>query len=191
MKRKKLDNKILLHICCAPDSTAATEYLREKGFRVIGYYYNPNMDSTEEDIKRFKETEKVAGLMNFELYGDYGDIKDRELWSGKITGLEDLDEGGTRCFICFRFRLEKTAEKARELGLNRFTTTLTVSPHKNATLINLIGNKIAADYGLEFYDTNFKKKNGFIKSLEYSRKLNLYRQNYCGCIFSKNKDKNE
>ncbi|MDD3626605.1 MAG: epoxyqueuosine reductase QueH [bacterium] len=185
MKRKNLKKNILLHICCAPDSTTAVENLKEKGYEVIGYYYNPNMDSPEEDIKRFNDTVKVSKEMNFELIGDYGDIKDRDEWMNEVKNLGNLDEGGTRCFYCFRFRLRKTAVKAKEIGTDLFTTTLTVSPHKNASLINCMGEEIARENEIEYFNANFKKNNGFKKSLEYSRKFKLYRQNYCGCIFSR------
>ncbi|MCK4665820.1 epoxyqueuosine reductase QueH [Candidatus Dependentiae bacterium] len=185
MKKEKVKKeKILLHICCAPDATYPSELL-SNNFEVIGYYYNPNMDSDEEDKKRFEETKKVSDLFKFELINSRGNIKDREEWNNAIAGLENLPEGGTRCFKCIEFRLKKTAEKAKEKNIKVFTTTLTVSPHKNAFLINSIGKNIAEKFNLEFLKSNFKKNNGLKKTLEYSKEFNLYRQKYCGCIFSK------
>lgn len=186
MKRKKHKPKILLNICCGPDATYPFTVL-DPEFEVIGYFYNPNIDTTEEERKRFNETVRVAEHFGFKLIDECCLEQDRKEWRDFIKGLESMPEGGTRCFKCILFRLRKTAEKAGELNIPAFTTTLTISPHKNAALINSVGKNLAREFGLQYLETNFKKKNGFKKSLEFSRELNLYRQNYCGCEFSKHK----
>lgn len=186
MKKMKHNKKILLNICCAPDATYPYTVLADE-FEVIGYFYNPNIDTVKEERKRFNETKKVAAHFGFRLIQDCCNEHDRKQWRDFVKGLESIPEGGTRCFKCLVFRMKKTAEKAKALNIPVFTTTLTVSPHKNATLINFIGNNLAGELGLEYLETNFKKQDGFKKTLEYSRQLNLYRQNYCGCEFSKKK----
>ncbi|RLG58102.1 MAG: recombinase [Candidatus Hydrothermarchaeota archaeon] len=173
--------KLMLHACCAPCATHVVKVLREK-YEVIVYFYNPNIHPEEEYHLRMKNMIKLAELYDFPLIiGDY----DVELWFERIKGFEKEKEGGERCKLCFELRLEKTAKLAKELGMPIFATTLTISPHKNAEVINSIGKKIAKKYNIKFFEADFKKKNGFKKSVEESKRLNLYRQNYCGCIFSK------
>lgn len=184
---KKRD--LLLHSCCGPCSTSVIERLTDE-FDVTVFFYNPCItDEVEyqrrrkaqiEYIKRFND-ENMGKVRVLFKEGDYRPGSFFELVKGK----EGEPEGGARCTLCFKQRLEKTAETANLSGYEIFGTTLTVSPHKNFTLISEIGNGIALRYGLTFLDRDFKKKNGFARSVELSKKYGLYRQNYCGCEYSK------
>jgi len=179
MKEEPL-KEILLHICCAPDATAVVERLNAK-FSVTGFFYNPCIWPEEEYIKRLNETKKVAEIMGFHLLeGEY----EIEKWNDKIKGLEDEPEGGKRCFECYFMRLDKTAEVASRKGIEFFTTTLSISPHKNFDKILEIGKNIEKIRGVQFYGENFKKMNGFKRSVELSKSFGLYRQKYCGCKYS-------
>lgn len=171
---------ILLHICCAPDTTHSIEVL-SRNFEVSGYFYNPNIEPPNEYLRRLKETEKIAEILCVPLHkGDYCP----ELWYKETEGLEKEPEGGKRCIVCYRMRLEATAKFAKHMGFQWFTTTLTISPHKNSRIIFDIGKELGLKYGVDFLDIDFKKANGFRKSVERSRRLRLYRQDYCGCIYS-------
>ena len=180
---------ILLHSCCGPCSTAVVEQLAEE-FDVTVFFYNPcitdeaeyqkRRDAQIEYIKKFNE-ENMGKTVVFFKESDY-----RPGSFYKLTeGHENDSEGGARCRICFQQRMEKTAEVASLSGFDFFTTTLTVSPHKNFKIISEIGKTLALRYGLTFLDRDFKKKNGFGRSVELSKKYGLYRQNYCGCEYSK------
>ncbi len=171
---------LLLHICCAPCATHTLEQLR-KDFNVTGFFYNPNIQPEAEFKRRLEETKRLAALMDFTIiFLEEGQDK----WSESTKAYEDEPEGGQRCSICYKFRLEKTAQFAKAKGFAWFTTSLTISPHKRASIINDIGNELADNYGINFYNADFKKKNGFKKSSELSKKYQLYRQSYCGCLFS-------
>ncbi|MCX7698281.1 MAG: epoxyqueuosine reductase QueH [Candidatus Goldbacteria bacterium] len=174
--------KILLNVCCAPDATHSINVLQEEGFHVITYFYNPNIHPENEYKRRFLDMIKLAKQINIEniTHVPY----DLEEWKKRCDKYAGEKEGGKRCIECFKLRLKKTAEKAKELGIEIFATTLTISPHKNAELINKIGKEIANEFGIKYYESNFKKKDGFKKSIELSKKYNLYRQNYCGCVYS-------
>ena len=177
--------KILLHTCCACCATHSINALRDEGYEVVTFFYNPNIHPAEEYTARLADMKRLAeetGIENIEP-APYDD----KIWFELTKGLEKEPEGGRRCEICFEMRLEKTAEYAREPGIETFATTLTISPHKDAGLINKLGRKAAEKYGVEYYGSNFKKKNGFKKSIELSRKHGLYRQNYCGCIYSQSR----
>lgn len=170
--------KILLHVCCAVCVAYCSEKLRQEGHEVTGFFYNPNIQPPGEYLKRLEEAEQLARGQNFPLIvGDYN----LDAWSRRIKGWEKEPEGGKRCLQCFGLRLEATAKVAKEKGFSAFTTTLTVSPHKNAELINEIGSDIAN--GL-FLARDFKKQDGFKKTQELARKYNLYHQDYCGCTYS-------
>ncbi|MBC7185583.1 MAG: epoxyqueuosine reductase QueH [Calditrichaeota bacterium] len=172
---------ILLLACCAPDATVAIERL-SPDWEVTVFFYNPNIHPRAEYELRLAEMQKVAEAMQVPLIaGPYED----ELWFATVRGLEGEPERGRRCHVCFRMRLEATARQATELGVSVFTTTLTVSPHKDARTIFALGQELAAQYGLEFLAANFKKQDGFKRSIELSKALGLYRQNYCGCLFSR------
>ena len=173
--------KLLLHTCCAPCVTVPLERLSES-FNVTCYFYNPNIHPKREYRQRLEELKGLLEDLNVDLViGEY-DVKQ---WFDAVKGLEHEPEGGKRCEVCFRFRLERTAKIAAERGFDCFTTVMSISPHKNAKLLNEIGNELSREYGVEYIEANFKKKDGFKRSVELSRKYNLYRQDYCGCIFSK------
>ena len=177
--------KLLLHSCCAPCSSYVLSYLSDY-FKITVLYYNPNISDESEYNKRKSEQIRLIS----ELPSKYPiEIIDRGYEPEKFfeisKGLEDVPEGGERCFGCYRLRLEKAAEAAKELGFDWFCTTLSISPLKNAKKINEIGNELAEKYGVKFLPSDFKKKEGFKRSIELSRKYDLYRQNYCGCVYSK------
>ncbi len=175
---------VLLHVCCAPDSTAVFERL-SPDFEVFGFFHNPNIDPANEYHKRLAEARKVAQELGFPLIVP---AFDPESWRRAVEGLEDEPEGGDRCAVCFRVNLRATARKAQELGIPFFTTTLTISPHKDSERILRIGREAGLEFGVSFLGENFKKRDGFKRSLELSRDLGLYRQGYCGCRFSLRKD---
>ena len=176
---------VLLRSCCATCSSYVIEYLSEY-FHLTIFYYNPNISPREEYDKRKNEQVRLIKEMNTKYSVDIIDCDyDNDLYEVKIKGLENEPERGRRCDVCFNLRLEKTAYKAKELNYDYFATTLTVSPYKNAVLINEIGLAIGNDFGINYLVSDFKKKNGYKRSIELSHEYNLYRQNYCGCKYSK------
>ncbi len=179
-----MKEKILLHCCCAPDATHSINVLREKDFFVIAFFYNPNIHPEGEYIKRKNDMEKVKEFMEIENINDV--IYDKDRWHQICDVFADEKEGGKRCELCFKMRIEETAKKAKEKNIDYIATTLTISPHKNAELINKTGEEICKKYSIKYLPTNFKKQDGFKKSIELSKKFGLYRQNYCGCIYSLN-----
>lgn len=185
---------LLLHSCCAPCSSYVLEYLSQY-FQITVYYYNPNISEQEEYEKRVAEQKRLFNKMN-EVHakenvhrtypidiieGDYAPQRFLE----QSKGLEACAEGGVRCFHCYELRLEETAKKAQERKADYFATTLTISPLKNAEKINEIGYRLAAKYQINWLPSDFKKKEGYKQSIELSKEYELYRQNYCGCIYSK------
>lgn len=187
LKRDGKREKLLLHSCCAPCSTACLERITD-AFITTVYYYNPNIDTEKEYDLRAKEQVKLCKQLNIDcIVEEYG----KQNFLTTVSGLESAPEGGVRCEKCFYLRLKKTAEKAKELGFDYFTTTLTVSPLKNATKLNDIGKLIEEETGVKFLPTDFKKRGGYLRSVELSKKYGLYRQNYCGCEFSKNSVPND
>lgn len=175
------ENKILLHACCATCSAYPTEKLFELDFEPVVYFYNPNIYPEAEYLKRLNELKLHLDKKNIEYIEDKYET---EVWDEYVKGLEQEPEKGKRCEKCFELRLQKTAQKTKELGLNTFTTTLTVSPHKNSKIIFEIANKIAKKENLNFLELNFKKENGFLKTMQIAKEENFYRQNYCGCKYS-------
>lgn len=172
--------KILLHICCAPCSTHVFRALAEE-FEVVGFFYDPNIQPRAEYEARLCETRRLAESFGFKLItGEY----DSELWNKSVSGLEGEREGGERCRVCYRVRLARAAEAARDEGCEYLATTLTVSPHKRAAVINPLGETEAKKTGVKFYAADFKKRDGFKKSCQLSNELGLYRQGYCGCLHS-------
>ena len=181
-----MDNKpkLLLHICCVGCGVYVSQLL-EQDYEVMLFFYNPNIWPAEEYGKRLVEAEKVAKQFDLAIIkGDY----EHEEWFKEVRGHENDPERGERCLICYKFRLEKAFKKAEELNCDYLTTTLTTSPHKDALAINKIGNELAASYNIKFLNQDFKKQDGFKKSSALSRELGLYRQNYCGCEFSKSRN---
>ena len=191
--KEKQRPELLLHSCCAPCSSYVLEYLSQY-FDITVFYYNPNIYPQEEYEKRVEEqknllrTMQLKGKVKF-LQGEYNP----RIFFDSVCGMETEPEGGKRCFQCYELRLRETARFAREHGFDYFTTTLSISPYKNAAKLNEIGSKLSQEYQVSFLPSDFKKKNGYKRSIELSREYNLYRQDYCGCIFSvrKEKDKNE
>lgn len=173
--------KLLLHSCCGPCSTVVIERLKGR-FDVTVFYCNPNIEPLEEYEKRKEEQKKVCKFFNIPFVDvDY----DNSSWREFVSGLENEKEGGKRCEKCFVFRLKQTAEYAKAHNFDVFATTLSVSPHKNTEVINSVGKQISQELDIEFLDESFKKKDGYLRSINLSKELNLYRQNYCGCLFSK------
>ena len=173
--------KLLLQICCAPDATVAIERLKEE-YDITLFFYNPNIHPEKEYKKRAIEVQRLSPQKGLQCVVEH---YDDELWFELTKGLENEPEKGRRCSVCFRMRLQKTAEYAKQNGFDMFATVLTVSPHKNAELINRIGNEISQTIGIPYLESNFKKKDGFKRSIELSRKFGLFRQDYCGCTFSR------
>ncbi|MDO4743060.1 MAG: epoxyqueuosine reductase QueH [bacterium] len=177
--------RLLLHSCCAPCSSSVLEYLNQY-FEITLYYYNPNITPESEFEKRFAELERFCVTAGYRdkiklIRGCY----ETGLFEQLAEGLENEAEGGDRCERCYRLRIEKTAQLAKAEKFDYFTTTLSVSPYKNAQKLNQIGKEIAEQYKVEYLFSDFKKKNGYKRSCELSREYGLYRQNYCGCKYSK------
>ena len=178
-----MKKKLLLHSCCGPCSTAVIDRLKDE-FDLTILYYNPSIYPQEEYIHRFEEQKRYAKECGLKIEVIDGGYTDCEMFYTAYAGHEDEPEGSKRCEICFRLRLNKTAEFAKTHSFEIFATTLTVSPHKNATLINQIGTELGAKHNIEYLQADFKKKDGFLTSIKLAKKFNLYRQNYCGCKFS-------
>ena len=188
IEREKSEGKIsslFLHSCCAPCSSYVLEYLSQY-FSITVFYYNPNIYPEEEYWKRVKEQERLIGDMPFAHPVSFQEgAFEKERFYAAVKGLEHIPEGGERCKKCFRLRLSEAARLAAEGGFDYVATTLTISPMKNAQMLNAIGEEMAQKYGVKWLPSDFKKKNGYKRSTELSREYGLYRQNYCGCVFSK------
>ena len=177
--------KLLLHSCCAPCSSACIERLTNF-FDITILYYNPNIEPYEEYLKRKKEEirfiKEYPNIHKLDIIDcDY----DNDLFLNIATGLEEEPERGKRCLKCYNLRMEYTAKKAKELGYDYFATTLTLSPLKDSQVLNKIGYALSKKYDISYLPSDFKKQNGYKRSIELSKKYNLYRQNFCGCIYSK------
>lgn len=188
---EKKPPRLLLQACCAPCLSYVLEYLSQY-FDITVYYYNPNISPESEFEKRFAEIKRLIKEMPVKnevklikgvyRYEDFLDV---------AAGLEEAPEGGERCFKCYRLRLEKTAELARDEGFDCFCTTLSISPLKNSQKLNEIGQELAEKYGVKWLPSDFKKKEGYKRSIELSREYNLYRQNFCGCVYSRSEEEKE
>lgn len=177
---------LLIHSCCAPCSSYVLEYLREY-FEIVVFFYNPNITEEIEYKKRVTQQEefiKSFNRVNNEIVFQEGTYQP-ECFLDLAKGLEREPEGGLRCMKCYELRLRETAKIAKEQKFAYFTTTLTISPMKNAGKLNEIGNNLAKEYGVKFLASDFKKNNGYKRSIELSKEYDLYRQDYCGCIYSK------
>ena len=189
-KPENKGKRLFLHSCCAPCSSYVLEYLC-RFFRITVFYYNPNITADEEYLKRVEEQKRLIKTMNERKYEDAFPIEivegdyDKNIFFDNVKGLENCKEGGERCFVCYELRLRETARLAKERESDYFTTTLTISPLKNAGKINEIGERLEKEMGVAFLPSDFKKKNGYKRSIELSKEFDLYRQDYCGCIFSK------
>ena len=182
--------RLLLHSCCGPCSSYVLEYLSHY-FDITVYYYNPNISPAAEFTHRAEEQQKLIAQMPLEgevscIVGEY----DPETFFAMAKGREQEPEGGQRCFDCYTLRLKKTAEAAKAGGFDYFTTTLSISPLKNAAKINEIGEELAEIYHVQHLPSDFKKKNGYKRSIELSHEYDLYRQNYCGCVYSRREAEN-
>ena len=179
--------KLLVHSCCAPCSSYVLEYLN-KYFNITVLYYNPNIYPFKEYEYRKNEQKRLISEMKFENPVSFIDCDyDNDSFNKAVKGLEAEPEGGKRCEKCFELRLNKTAEVAKENGFDYFVTTLSISPLKNAETLNRIGKEAGEKYGVKYLLSDFKKNNGYKRSIELSREYSLYRQNFCGCVYSKQK----
>lgn len=186
-KEEALGNRprLLLHACCGPCSSYCMEYL-EKHFDLTVFFYNPNIDDTKEYKLRVEEAKRLIEEMDFTsevkfIEGDY----DPSIFHSRIKGYENEKECGKRCDICFELRLHEAAKAASDYGFDYFTTSLTISPMKNAEKLCEIGEEVAKEYNVKYLPSDFKKKNGYKRSVDLSKEHELYRQDYCGCSFSK------
>ena len=181
--------KLLLHSCCAPCSSYCLEYLSDY-FEITVFYYNPNIYPDEEYFHRAREQQvfierfPAKHPISF-VEGDF----DKERFFQSVKGLENEPERGARCNVCFELRLGEAASMARQMNMDYFTTTLSISPMKDAALLNDIGSKMEEKYGVKYLHSDFKKKNGYKRSCELSQEYGMYRQDYCGCVFSYNESK--
>ena len=170
--------KIVLHICCGVCAAGVVERLNSEGHQIVGLFYNPNIHPEEEYKRRLEVTYKVARELNFPM--EVAPYTPQE-WFREASSLKDEPEGGRRCELCFRIRLEKTCLYMIDCGGDAFTTTLTISPHKSAQVINRVGQEVG---GGRFMARDFKKREGFKRAINLAKQWDLYRQNYCGCIYS-------
>lgn len=175
---------LLLHSCCAPCSCAVIEYLLQY-FEITIFFYNPNITFEDEYKIRLEEQKDYLKKRGYNIEVIEGNYNPKEDFFEKVKGLEKAKEGGERCFKCYNLRLEETALKAKELGFEYFSSVLSISPLKNAQWINEIGNSLAEKYQIKFLNGDFKKKSRYLQSVNISKEFNLYRQDYCGCVFSK------
>ena len=176
---------LLLHSCCAPCSSYVLEYLSQY-FSITVFYYNPNIYPEEEYYKRVKEQQHFIERLPVKHPISFieGEFDPKEYYEA-VKGLEKEPEGGARCRVCFALRLGRAAQEAKRIGADYLTTTLTISPLKNAQVLNEVGEQIAEELGVTWLPSDFKKRNGYKRSVELSEEYGMYRQNYCGCIFSK------
>lgn len=177
--------KLLIHSCCAPCSSYVLEYLANY-FEITVFYYNPNIFPEEEYSKRVAELKQLLDKMPLPkgIHLIEGSFYPEEYYR-LVKGMEEEPEGGNRCFACYELRLKETARLAAENQFDYFTTTLSISPYKNAEKLNEIGERLAGEYKVAFLPSDFKKRNGYKRSIELSGEYNLYRQDYCGCVYSK------
>lgn len=177
----KKNNKILLHACCAICSAYPITKLRELGYEPVVFFYNPNIQPDEEYFNRLEAQRMLCQKFECELIeGTY----DSKMFGIISFGLDEEPEGGIRCNKCFELRLVETAKKAKEIDINIITTSIVISPYKQFDVITQIGQEISHQFGVDYLDINFKKQDGFLKSNKIAKDLNLYRQNYCGCLYS-------
>jgi len=198
--QKELDNilaneatkgkRLFLHSCCAPCSSYVLEYL-STFFEITVFYYNPNITFQTEYDKRVEEQKRLIGAfneknkaVNYPIHFVEGSYEPDRFFA-MARGMEDMPEGGERCFLCYEMRLREAAEHAKAGQFDYFTTTLSISPMKNAAKLNEIGAKLSKEYDVAYLFSDFKKKNGYKRSIDLSKEYDLYRQDYCGCVYSK------
>ena len=185
LKRAGRRPLLALHSCCAPCSSAVLEQLND-AFQIAVFYYNPNISTEDEFRRRAEEQLRLVREMPLaeDIRAEIG-VYDPERFYAAVRGHESDPEGGARCGICFELRLRETAKYARDIGAEYFTTTLSISPLKDAARLNMLGGAIAAEYGLQYLYSDFKKKDGYRRSCALSKEYDLYRQDFCGCVYSK------
>ena len=185
LKRAGRRPLLALHSCCAPCSSAVLEQLND-AFQIAVFYYNPNISPEDEFRRRAEEQLRLVREMPLaeDIRAEIG-AYDPERFYAAVRGHESDPEGGARCSICFELRLRETAKYARDIGAEYFTTTLSISPLKDASRLNTLGSAIAAEYGLKYLHSDFKKKDGYRRSFALSKEYDLYRQDFCGCVYSK------
>ncbi len=185
LKRAGRRPLLALHSCCAPCSSAVLEQLND-AFQIAVFYYNPNISPEDEFRRRAEEQLRLVREMPLaeDIRAEIG-AYDPERFYAAVRGHESDPEGGARCSICFELRLRETAKYARDIGAEYFTTTLSISPLKDASRLNTLGGAIAAEYGLKYLHSDFKKKDGYRRSCALSKEYDLYRQDFCGCVYSK------
>ena len=176
-----MSKKLLLHACCAPCGAYSAEFLQSQGYDITYFYYNPNIYPEAEYERRLEELKRYSSERNIPLIIEEPDFDN---WEKSVKGFENEPEKGNRCRICYEIRLKKTAEKAKNLGFDYFTTTLSISPHKSYEIIKEISEELQNIYEITYLDVNLKKQDGYKKSVELSKKYNFYRQEYCGCKYS-------
>ena len=187
IQKNQKENKIptlFLHSCCAPCSSYVLEYLSQY-FSITVFYYNPNIYPDEEYFKRVKEQQEF--IRRFPALHPISFVEgefEKERFYDTVRGFEQIPEGGERCFRCYELRLAEAAKRAKELHMDYFTTTLSISPLKNAAKLNEIGERLSKEYGVAYLYSDFKKKGGYQRSVELSHEYGMYRQDYCGCVFS-------
>ncbi len=183
--------RLLLHSCCAPCSSYVLEYLSPYFF-ITDFYYNPNIAPADEYRKRVSEMQRLIREMPLPHPVEFEEgVYDPDRFYEMAKGKEDIPEGGERCFACFEMRLREAAQEALRLHMDYFTTSLSISPLKDAQKLNEIGIRLGEEYGVPYLVSDFKKKNGFRRSTELSREYHLYRQNYCGCVYSRRQAERE
>lgn len=189
LKERADASRLLLHSCCAPCSSYVLEYLSDY-FRITVFYYNPNIAPEKEYAQRVQEQQRLIREMPLRYPVSFKEGRyDPERFYEAVQGMEDLPEGQERCFACYALRLGEAAMVAKEGAYDYFTTTLSISPLKNAQKLNEIGQQIGRERGIAYLPSDFKKRNGYGRSIELSAEYDLYRQDYCGCVFSKREDK--
>jgi predicted adenine nucleotide alpha hydrolase (AANH) superfamily ATPase len=179
--------KILVHVCCAPDAAYVIGILKEN-YDVTGFFYNPNIFPPEEYSRRLAEARKVAEILKVRLIEE---VDDGSRWVALVGKFKDEPEKGRRCDVCYAMRLERTARAASAQGFDLFTTIMSLSPWKKAAVLNRIGRMFGCRYGVKFLEADFKKKDGFKKSVDLSKAWDVYRQDYCGCIYSRKNKKGQ
>lgn len=184
-KKAEITPTLLLHACCAPCSSYVLEYLAEY-FKITVYYYNPNISPVEEYYKRVEEEKRLISQLVVKNKVEFieNGYDENEFYNA-VRGFEYIAEGGERCFKCYRLRLESTARLAEKMGFDYFTTTLSISPYKNSAKLNEISKELSEMHNVKALPADFKKREGYKRSIELSKEYNLYRQDYCGCVFSK------
>lgn len=176
--------KLLIHSCCGPCSSSVLEYLKNF-FEIDIYFYNPNITFEYEYLSRMEEQKRMIETLNYDMKVIEGNYNPKLDFFDKIKNLENEKEGGKRCQVCYDIRIKETTLKAKKEGYDFFSTVLSISPLKNVQWINEIGERYSKEYDIDFLYADFKKKNRYLRSIQISKELNMYRQDYCGCIFSK------